>query len=281
MSWSEKIKNWFDRGREKHNLSFTNDTTYHEKWSFRLSSFNLLTLLGLYTIVVITALMLLIRFTGLKEMFVDIPPQASVEQINENSDKIDSLSKDIRSRQMYLDDLQKILNDEPFDDSLSQSEDSLLMNYDADFDKSIEDSLLRIKMESDGKSAADINYDFFTAPVKGTISKSFNKSKSHYGVDVITKADSPIKSCLEGTVIFSGWTPNEGEVIIIQHNNEFISVYKHCASLLKDIGDKVQASDPIAIVGNTGKHTSGPHLHFEIWKKGMPMNPQEFISFQK
>jgi murein DD-endopeptidase MepM/ murein hydrolase activator NlpD len=195
---------------------------------------------------------------------------------------IDSLSDKTRSRQKYLDDLQRILLDQPFDDSLyGEGNDSLLANYNADFTKSTEDSILRHKVENEGKIPVEANYDFFSAPVKGTISRSFNSKKEHFGIDVVTESGVPIKSCLEGTVIFSAWTPNDGNVIIMQHNNEFISVYKHCSSLLKNIGDKVQTADPVAIVGNTGKHTSGPHLHFELWQKGFPLNPQEFINFQK
>lgn len=282
MTIIDKIKTFFTGSREKHNLSFTNDTTYDEKWSFRLSMVNLYTLLGLYTLLFTAALFLLIRYTGLKNIFFDLPPVASVQQINNNSTMIDSLSSEVRSRQLYLDDLQKILTDQPFEDSLySGSTDSTYVNYQADFHKSVEDSILRHKVENEGKSAADFTYDFFFAPVKGTVSKSFDNDKNHFGVDVVTEKDTPIKSCLEGTVIFAGWTPTDGDVIILQHNNDFISVYKHCSSLLKKSGEKVQTADPLAIVGNTGKHSSGPHLHFEIWKKGIPLNPQEFISFKK
>src|SRR5690606_12977179 len=109
----------------------------------------------------------------------------------------------------------------------------------------------------------------------------FNRDKRHYGVDVVTEKNAPVKSCLEGIVVFAGWTPNDGEVIIIQHHNDFISVYKHCASLLKKVGDRVQTGDPMAIVGNSGKHTTGAHLHFEMWKKGLALDPQEFITFKK
>ena len=157
----------------------------------------------------------------------------------------------------------------------------MLVNYDADFTKTRADSILRLKVENEGKDPIEADFDFFTAPVKGTLSKSYNSKKEHYGVDVVTKAETPVKSCLEGTVIFSAWTTNDGNVIILQHDNDFLSVYKHCSSLLKNVGDKVQTADPVGIVGNTGKHSSGPHLHFELWQNGVPLNPQEFINFQK
>ncbi|MCB9224660.1 MAG: M23 family metallopeptidase [Crocinitomicaceae bacterium] len=282
MSTSERLKSFLERIREKHKLHFTDDTTYHDKWSFRLSVLNLWTLLGLYTVLIIVGLSLLIKYTGVRDVFIDVPPVYSVTQINSNSERIDSLMSATRSRQKYLDDLKRILLDQPFLDSMKAADDSLFVNYNAHFTKSKEDSILRIKVENDGKeTAAESEFDFFTAPVRGTISKSFNTKKGHYGVDVVTENESPIKSCLDGTVIFSSWTPDDGNVIILQHSNDFISVYKHCSSLLKVLGDKVQIADPVAIVGNTGKHTSGPHLHFELWQKGIPLDPQEFINFKK
>lgn len=96
---------------------------------------------------------------------------------------------------------------------------------------------------------------------------------------MVTILDEPIKACLDGAVVVAGWIPGEGNIIIIQHNNDLISVYKHCSVLLKKQGDYILTGDPIGIVGNTGENTSGPHLHFEIWKKGIPLNPQEFITF--
>jgi murein DD-endopeptidase MepM/ murein hydrolase activator NlpD len=282
MSFSEKIKLFFERNREKHKLSFTNDITFHEKWSLKLSTINLITLIVFYTIIIIVLLVLLIHFSSVGRLFNEASQSASVEQINQNRDRIDTLNSKVKSRQMYLDDLQHILRDEPFDDStMASNNDSGYTDYNADFNKSREDSLLRYKIENEGSKSSEYSYDFFLAPVKGRVSKSFNKEKSHFGVDVVTEKNAPIKSCLEGTVIFAGWSSNDGEVIILQHSGDFISVYKHCSSLLKKLGDNVQTTDPLAIVGNTGKHSSGPHLHFEIWKKGTPLNPQEFINFQK
>jgi murein DD-endopeptidase MepM/ murein hydrolase activator NlpD len=177
-----------------------------------------------------------------------------------------------------------LLNDEPFDDSASlQHRDTTFMNYSPDFSKSSEDSLLRKKVERDMKGGNQMesgySIDFFFPPVNGRISQSFSSQKGHYGVDVVTETDEPIKVCLDGTVIVAGWVPGEGNILIVQHNNDFISVYKHCSVLLRKQGDKILTGDPIGIVGNTGENTSGPHLHFELWQKGNALNPQEFISF--
>ena len=282
MGFSEWFKRLIDNSREKHKLSFTDDTTYQEKWSFRLSAFNLFSVIAFYTILIATGIILLVKFTPVQYFVVDTPPTASVRQINQNSEMLDSLSSQIESRQRYLNDLKKILTNESFEDSMTRNmSDSLFGNYQANFTKSQEDSLLRLKMESQGKVENNINYDFFYAPLRGTVSQSFNLSKGHLGVDIVAEEDSPIKSCLEGTVIYTAWTSTDGEVVIVQHKNNFITVYKHCSSVLKSVGDKVQTADPIAIIGNTGKHTSGPHLHFEIWQNGKVLDPQELINFSK
>jgi len=119
----------------------------------------------------------------------------------------------------------------------------------------------------------------FYTPVHGIISNGFDAEKLHFGIDIVCKKDETIKSTLDGRVIFSEWTYQGGYVITIQHNDDLISVYKHNSRLLKKQGDIVKAGDPIAIVGNTGKLSSGMHLHFELWYKNSAVNPSDFISF--
>jgi murein DD-endopeptidase MepM/ murein hydrolase activator NlpD len=241
MADGSKFSNFTKRIREKHKLSFTDDDSYHERWSFNLSSLNLLSLLLLYSIILLFIIVLLFKFTPLGNILTTSDTGASNTQIDQNTATIDSLAEMTESRQKYLDDLRKILGNESFDDSLgSQPNDSLFRNYQANFNKSKEDSLLRYKVENQDVPDKSIQYDFFFAPVKGTISKSFNGADGHYGVDVVTTKSEAIKSCLEGTIIFASWTPNDGDIIIIQHKNDYISVYKHCSSLLKKFGDQVQ-----------------------------------------
>lgn len=123
-----------------------------------------------------------------------------------------------------------------------------------------------------------INYSFFI-PLKGVVSDTFNVDRKHLGIDIAANSKDVIKSVQNGTVIFAAWTPSSGHTLLIQHPNDFISVYKHNAVLLKKEGTFVRAGDAIALVGNTGELTSGPHLHFELWKKGVAVNPVNFINF--
>jgi murein DD-endopeptidase MepM/ murein hydrolase activator NlpD len=150
------------------------------------------------------------------------------------------------------------------------------------------DSLFRKEFEGYGLSMlSSVNYYstelqelFYFTPVSGIIISSFDPASSgHYGVDVVAKDNEPIKAVAEGTVVFSGWTQDFGYTLIIQHKAGILSVYKHNSVLLEKVGNYVAAGDVIAIIGNTGELTSGPHLHFELWYNGNPVNPEEFVSF--
>ncbi|MHB8400623.1 MAG: M23 family metallopeptidase [Bacteroidia bacterium] len=120
---------------------------------------------------------------------------------------------------------------------------------------------------------------FFFSPVKGMVTHSFNRKEGHYGVDVAAKENAFIKAALDGTVVFAGWTSNDGYVIQLQHSNNLMSLYKHNSDLTKNIGDHVKAGEPIAIIGNTGETSSATHLHFELWYNGTPINPQDYVLF--
>jgi len=120
----------------------------------------------------------------------------------------------------------------------------------------------------------------FTSPVIGETSAGFNRNSQHYGIDIIAPKGTPIKSITSGVVIFSDWTMKTGNTIVIKHPNDLLSVYKHNEKLLRNSGDIVNAGEAIAIIGNTGELTSGPHLHFELWYRQKPLNPKEFIRFE-
>lgn len=123
---------------------------------------------------------------------------------------------------------------------------------------------------------------YFLPPILGYgISRGFDYKTSHWGADIVAKEGEPILCIADGTVIFASWTEEAGYVIAVQHRNDITSFYKHNSVVLKNVGDMVLAGEAIAIIGNSGKHTSGPHLHFEIWHKGQALNPENYISFDK
>jgi murein DD-endopeptidase MepM/ murein hydrolase activator NlpD len=129
------------------------------------------------------------------------------------------------------------------------------------------------------RSDATANLYFFT-PLKGSITNSFEPTSRHYGIDIVAPKNEAIKATLDGTVIFAEWTVKTGYVIQLQHANNLTSIYKHNSVLLKEVGDAILAGEAIAIVGNSGKLTSGPHLHFELWRDGVALDPEKYINFK-
>jgi murein DD-endopeptidase MepM/ murein hydrolase activator NlpD len=142
-----------------------------------------------------------------------------------------------------------------------------------------------MRVEKEDQSSINLNSKIrneqflFFPPLEGFISDSFNLQTNHYGIDLVAKTGAKIKSIGEGTVIVSDWNPQTGYVLGIQHSENFISFYKHCSVLLKNVGDIITTGENIAIIGNSGELSSGPHLHLELWKSGTPLDPSLYISF--
>ena len=281
----EKIKNLIKKWRKKYKLTYTNDTTFDVKWSVKLSFINFLTLVLFFTFIIAISTYFLLLYTPLKRYAFDSVSIYNLnEQLEKNTKALQKAEKTLFQQEKYSKNLQKILLNEAFIDTAQLRQiDTLEGVIEHNFENSPADSILREKIETDllePKSNPSIfQSDFFMSPVTGKISKSTDFSKKHYGVDVVTQADEPIKAVLEGLVVFAGWTNMQGNVIILQHQNNLLTAYKHCSVLLKSEGDYVEAGDPIGIVGTSGELTDGPHLHFEVWQKGVPLNPEEFISF--
>jgi len=281
----KNLKKMIERWRIKYKLSYTNAESFDVKWSIKLSFINFLTLLVFSIFFISLSTYFLLLYTPLKQYAFD---SASIYEMNNqlesNQKALNSLEKELLSIENHNNTMRKILLGKPIEDSIEQIEiDSLEGIVRVDFDSNEADSLLRLKIEEElakpNTKSVRFQSDFFMSPVSGKISRSVNFKKKHYGVDIVTTPDEPIKAALEGLVIFSGWTSQQGYVIILQHQNNLLTAYKHCSVVLKSEGEYAEAGDPIAIVGTSGELTDGPHLHFEVWQNGIPLNPQEFISF--
>ena len=286
MKKNKNISSKFKSLRKKHKLSFADDSTYHEKWSFKISILNISSLIAFYSVLIITLFILLVKFTPLKSIFENHVNLYELNtNLNINNQIIDSLEQTIQINAHYLSNLKHILKNEDQLDTTNLKQESLPTNFKPSFNKSYEDSILRANIENNTygsnllKANKVIEIEFYLPPIKGIVSKSFNSKTKHFGVDIVGQKDAPIKATLEGRIIFSNWTSTHGFVIIIQHSNELLSIYKHNSSLLKQVGDFVESGDPIAIIGNSGEYTDGPHLHFELWQNSIAIDPQEYISF--
>ncbi len=296
----EQFKEYFRLFKHKHRLVIMDSETYQERWSFQLSGLNTFIVGGVCIIGLILLTSILIAFTPLRQYIPGYTRDELVHQAYENSTKVDSLQMLLSQQRLMLENIKIVLSGEdiPSVDFVSQKKiaDTNRGVKDASYSHSKADSLLRKEIEGQDKyelphaSQSDYveentilstplkNYFFFT-PVKGEVINGYNFSKRHLGIDIATKQNESVKAVLNGTVVFSDWTVESGYVITIQHPQNIISVYKHNSALLKKTGDIVRAGEPIAFTGNSGELTSGPHLHFELWYNGNPVNPREYISF--
>lgn len=274
--------------RKKYRLILLNDTTFGEKFSLRLSPAMLLIGIAAITIVMTTLVISLVAFTPLREYIPGYGDVTERKQILSLNVKADSLQQTLESRDAYMNSVLNVLNEKVETKSAKPTKDTTGKYSGLNIKPSDADIAFRKEYEENkGNSAASVarlkykglsELVFFT-PVKGLVTSSFNLNEDHYGVDVVAKPDETIKTTLDGTVIFSGFSAEDGNSIHVQHNNNLVSVYKHCSSLLKQTGDRVKSGEAIAIVGNSGEKSHGPHLHFELWFNGSAINPQEFVAF--
>ncbi len=289
-----KKKKWIQKLRNKYRMVIMNDETYEEKLSFRLSRLNVFVFTGAVAILLIIITIYIIAFTPLREYipgYTDVTLQKNLYDLQLRAD---SLEQKCRVNDLYIHNINNIINGKEIVESLPEHPETVA-NYDSiKLERSVEDSLLRVEMESQdqyniaynseqeelykGKAASIANFNFFT-PLKGIITNNFNPEEKHYGVDIVAKRNDAIKATLDGTVIFAGWTLETGYIIGIQHQGNLISMYKHNSSLLKQEGNFVKAGEPIAIIGESGELSTGPHLHFELWFNGKPVNPSDYITF--
>ncbi len=272
----------------KYRLVILNEDTFEERISFKLSRLNVFVVSTLFAIFLIAMTTLLIAFTPLREYIPGYSSTRLKKRAIDNSEKIDSLEISLQENLVYLENIRKALVGEVQfadvnRDSLSDQFRLELSNVNLTPNK--EDSLLRAQVAVEDKynileSAKTKGNFVLFPPVIGTLSQGYNPKLKHFAVDIIAPKDSPVKAAGDGTVIFAEWTSQTGYVIILEHAFGLISVYKHNGSLTKIQGDLVKSGEVIATVGNTGELTTGPHLHFELWSEGYPVNPLDYIDFE-
>lgn len=283
----KKTKKFKKKLLHKYRLVILNEDTFEERLSFKLTRLNVFVVMSLSAIILIAGTTLLIAFTSLREYIPGYSSTALKKQAVELSYKTDSLQRLLAVNEKYYASIKKVLQGEI--SSVDFNRDSILEEAkinvsEVNLSPSREDSLLREKIAKEDKynlfetATSKINFVLFP-PVTGSISETYNFEAKHYGVDVIVESNTPVKATADGTIIFAEWTVETGHVIIIEHSNGLISVYKHNATLTKTQGEMVKSGEVIATSGNTGELTSGPHLHFELWKDGYPINPTNFIDF--
>ncbi|MFC2099138.1 M23 family metallopeptidase [Bacteroidota bacterium] len=277
-----------DRLRDKFRLIIYNDNTFEEVWYIRLTRLNLVTLSSTIFILIVVGVFALVAYTSIRELIPGYPDGNLRRTILMNAVRLDSLENEIRMRDQYFQNIRALVSGEEPDNLVNLSDTSIEISN-VDFSKSIEDSILRMQIEEEEQynlsvitlqsTPRDLASIHFFAPVRGLVTRAFKSNENHFGTDIGAEPNEVVKATLDGTVTMDGWTVETGYVIYIQHENNLISVYKHNSVLLKKTGNVVKAGDAIAIIGNSGELTTGPHLHFELWHNGTPIDPQSYIVF--
>ncbi len=265
-----------------------NDSNLHIIKQLRFNARTLVLGLVSALFVVIIAVSVLIAFTPLREYIPGYPTGEMRQTLINSALTVDSLEQKIHTYDRYFQDFQAMLAGENLsgtnvkEDSIVRPDLSKLRQSNSD--SIFKDELRQEKFQLSGsgqsgsqrQNAAEL---LFFPPVKGVIPGKFDASIKHYGTDIVGKLNSRISAALDGTVVFAEWTMTTGYVVMVQHGQNITTCYKHNSELLKKQGERVRAGEAIAIMGNTGKETTGPHLHFEIWIDGTAVNPEEYIRF--
>ena len=295
----------------KHRFVVMDSETFREKWSFQLTGINLFVTIGVSVIVLIVLTSLLIAFTSLREFIPGYMRGEIMEQAYENTRKLDSLERVLNQQEMQLNNIKLVISGGqlPTEDDYRRTKDTNEKVKPGEYTHSEADSILREEVESadqyqvkpskinklatkpsqetgtvaatriepvSGNTPAVLP---FFSPLNGKVGRTFNKKDKHFGTDVSGVDNSVVKSIYSGTVLLASFTPDNGYIVVIQHPSNYISVYKHCGSLLKRVGDAVRAGEPVAFLGDSGAKNSEPHLHFELWFNGKPINPESYVNF--
>ena len=288
-------KRFLERLRRKYRIVIYNNDTYEEKVHFKLTLMNFFSIVVFSSVLLIVLVTYLIAFTHLREYIPGYTDVTLNRRVYEMEQRADSLEIVFAQKDLYINNLKKIIMGDDFEtDSINSL---LTKSSNTDFSKIVDrksknDSIFRAEYENDtrnnlfntdmlNETTADFDLVSFYTPMEGIVTNHFNRAEKHYGTDIVSDRSSVIKTIANGTVIYSDWTVENGYTIGIQHSGNLLSVYKHNSVLLKETGDFVNAGDAIAIYGNSGSLSTGPHLHFELWHNGTPLNPEDYISFER
>ena len=278
--------------KNKFRFLVLNDVTFEEKFALSLTRTNVWIFLSVvaFTLIFLTAAAII--YTPLKYFIPGFGDYNYRSQILQLQFKTDSLQNSLDARAAWLENVVNVANGD-----IDSTKPAMTKGNGADKSQidlntvKLEDQQLRKDVEEADNYSLSYNNNqnsgtvdevkqmHLMDPVEGYVTDEYDVKKEHFGIDVAAKQDAPVKSVLDGKVVSANYTLETGYVMVIQHSNSLISIYKHNSRLLKKPGDVVKAGDVIAIVGSTGELTTGPHLHFELWHNGRSLNPRDYIVF--
>jgi len=286
LRFRKTLSNWLNN---RYLLIIRNEENFAEKSSINFTYAKVVLISVIIVIAVFIMSLFLVR-TLLAQWF-----DPEYEQLEANrkllvlANKVDSLEQDVAAKDVFIKRIQFVLSGDSIDDfqSIAQSVESagnaiepLKTDELAPIDSQFREEFENMDISSFSvELVSELEETFLFSPITGYVSSQYNLKEDHFGVDIVAKPNEPVKCVADGTVIFADWTQEFGYVLAIQHRDNLISVYKHNAQLLKKVGNFVGGGEIIAIIGNSGELTDGPHLHFELWYNGTSLNPEEFVLF--
>ena len=279
----DQKRSFKDKLQDKYRLVILNNDTFQEISSHRLSLMNLYIILSSVIVVLGALLVLLIVFTPIKKLIPGYGDMGSSTKIIELNKQLDEIIKEKDAQEVYLASFRKMLTSDEEYTEYSPSEEEKLKKAIAEAEITnegivgVSDVIVNLPIKETPQKIN--NYFDLVKPVSGSVSAAFMPEKKHNGVDILAPANTAVKSVLDGYVIISGWNIDTGNTIGVQHADNVVSFYKHNSALLKEEGNFVKAGEALAIIGNSGTLSDGPHLHFELWIDGSPVNPENFIKF--
>ena len=288
MKNKKQNKSFLKRIFNDYKVVISSEDTFEEKFSFKANKINTFIIILVYSIILISFTISIVFFTQLREM---VPGYSSTDLLNRAiylTKKTDSLEQQIALNNKFYKSIEDVLSGN-IDELVPRDElsvDSSLINSDfVTVSPNSQDSILRKYVENEDKfnltnNELIIENKMFFSPIKGEITQSFNFNENHFAIDIAADIGTPVKSVLDGKIIFSEWSLETGYVVVIDHGENIISVYKHNSKILKEQNDFVQAGEVIAYSGNQGNLSTGPHLHFELWKNGTPIDPEPLLNFK-
>lgn len=280
-------KNSINKLTRSYKVVVSSEDTFEERLSFSTNKFNVFLVLSLYSIILIAFTISVVFFTQIKEMVPGYSSSDLLTQAIYLTKKTDSLENELELNNTFYKSIENVLSGKTeqiiYKDTLALSNEKDNIDFQAVLTNA-EDSILRKYVEEEDKfnltkNELVIENKMFVSPVKGQITQKFDPLNNHFALDILVDTGTPVKSILEGKVIFSEWSVDTGHVLIIDHGDDIISVYKHNSKVLKTQNNFVKAGEVIAYSGNQGTLSTGPHLHFELWKNGTPINPEPLFNF--
>lgn len=274
-----------DQLKETYRLIIRNNETFKEVGVFNVNLRNFLISILLATLLFIGLIIFLIAGTPLKQFIPGYGTSSKYSDVYKLNQKISALEGQIEAQYTYINAYKMMLQGKESADIIAEESQSIHPDSIKAVERILEDEMLRLQVERSAQ-IEDANSDIaqegtvaLAAPIRGSISATYNPSIEHYGIDITAPKNTAVKSAAEGIVVSSEWTLETGNAIAVLHPNGMLTYYKHNASNLKKVGESVSKGEAIAIIGNTGTHTSGPHLHFELWYKGKSINPERYFTF--